>query len=487
MSRVNIIPLGGNTVQPLPVRANRDDLLGSELALRQRQLASAERESEEDRELRELAILLGAEQTQATLDITRDQLKQQGTQFSETLGLREDEFAEQTRLRERELSNFETQLETMTAQADRAADREQITSVVTNSLALGNAALQSGVADVQERAEEFRNTAQGFNDVFAGRVNEVRTIMSNVSDNSTLDRNIADIENAVDSFSRSLRNAITDENLAPEQSFGALTAIVGESVFGGRLLDVLEGDLLALREVAGRGNRKRIDKIVKGLRTTERELLVPALQANARFEQALRTTGEVRELSRQNLRFTEDVTTAAGTARAEGGTLEPFSPTIQAPQLPANEFSGAIEALRNQLNPQIAGPPGPGAGGGNLPPAVREPDPFQTEFGAAIEGLARPAAETAGELAQFGIGMMRGERGPFGFADATPAAKAARGKITQQRAVEQIAAQNVTAHRKGGPITVIGPNGETFQVGAEAMSAFQLQDMKNKGFQVPGF
>lgn len=238
MATVNIVPLSPGVRGPgLQTPGGGARVQREQISLGRQRLAASERESGQDRELRELALLLGAEQTQASLEFSREQLARQGDQFSAQL---EQVRTEAQFEREQTTENIKQQLEGSLKQVeaqitanrkgqeeelkrdDLARRRSEMAAQVTNLDRILGDKVALAKAFGQQKAQEIEQTMLTAQGGFVNRVANLRTLMARAAlDNEITPTEMERLNDGIDSFLNELGNTLSDTDLSLDARTGA--------------------------------------------------------------------------------------------------------------------------------------------------------------------------------------------------------------------------------------------------------------------------
>lgn len=149
MSNVNIVPLGRVSFSGGGFRPSFRKSTGDQIALAQQQIAAQTRAGDADRQLRELALLLGASQTQDSLAVTREQITQQGDQFTRQLDVAQSESAA-----ERGANRSALELQIGASAEDSRLGRRAISRDLQRGLQGAASSQRTAIRGVAEQSEE---------------------------------------------------------------------------------------------------------------------------------------------------------------------------------------------------------------------------------------------------------------------------------------------------------------------------------------------
>lgn len=393
MGRVNIIPAA--TVQPLRIGGGRGryrgDFAGLDVAQLERELAASGRGQDEDRALRELALLLGAGQQRDELRLMREQMAQQGEQFTESLGAQQEQFEAERGLRQQEVDRLGEELDFMREQYDLTISLEQADRDVTKAFRLFDQAAALGDLEINERADSARRTVGTTLDTFAAGVNNLLSITAEIADADSLERNLPDIADALEAFERNLENTLTDDSAPIDQRVGAATALVAQTPLspeGLTLPGVMLSELARLRPLAGKRERQRIDDLTKKLRGLGR-LGFQASRVTAAFEESIAADPAKAQMLRQRIEAEEQLATELQRVQTEGGRLPLERPEFTMPGRGTSDLEAAIAGLAGGFDQTSSGNPLPDAKGGDL---TRQLEDVLTQRETFTETLGEEAA-----------------------------------------------------------------------------------------------
>ncbi len=299
---VQTVPLQRPNVGNLPV-ARRSP--GDEIGLAQQQLALASRGDTQDRELRELALLLGAQQTQESLALTRGQLGEQQRQFDLQLQTsKEENKAERLAAQNRLETQLEGQMAEVTARLDAQRDfleveknqrglteqRIDLQAAMNNFAELGNQGVNLGFLRGQEEANEIHNSMTRVKTQLETRNDSVKFFVQRLQGEGALtEQNIEQLFDDTRGMIGELTNTIQDSGLSPDQRSGAAFFLGSQDSANNNFtpFQVLRLMVLELRGVASRRQRRRLDVLVEEIAEAENTLAPAASSVIAEFQDSL--------------------------------------------------------------------------------------------------------------------------------------------------------------------------------------------------------
>lgn len=274
MPTVNIVRPSPGPQASFPLQRGGGGGQRDRIALGRQQLAAGQRESDQDRQLRELALLLGAEQTQASLALSREQLGQQGEQFAEQLRVSQDEAklersASETRLQ----TEFEGQLKLVQAQLsaredllkfqkkEAAFDRQlsDLQFEMNNFATLAQRGVALAGARGQARAKDISDAVSQQKGSLDSRNGNLGFLIARSSNEEDLGRNLPDIESGVDSLIRAVTTTVTDPGLERDQRAGGAAFLAAADPT--TRLTALQSTQLALLQLRAFGDKRQVKKI----------------------------------------------------------------------------------------------------------------------------------------------------------------------------------------------------------------------------------
>jgi hypothetical protein len=407
---VNIVPAA--TVQPLRIGGRqgrfRGDFAGLDVAQLERELAAAGRGQDEDQALRELALLLGAGQQRDELRLMREQMAQQGEQFTESLEAQQEQFEADRGLRQQETDRLGEELDFMREQYELTVSLEQADDDLSKAFRLFDQAAALGDLEINERADSARRTVGTTLDTFAAGVNNLLSITAEIETEDSLERNLPDIADALEAFERNLENTLTDDSAPIDQRVGAATALVAQTPLspeGLTLPGVMLSELARLRPLAGKREQKQIDDLTKRLRGLGR-LGFQASRVTAAFTESIAADPAKAQMLRQRIEAEEQLATELQRVQTEGGRLPLQRPQFAVPVRGTSDLEAALSGLAGEFNPTSSGNPLPDAKAGDLQSQLEQ---IQQERTTLTEEI-REAARTEPERVELTEQLSRAER-----------------------------------------------------------------------------
>lgn len=299
---VQTVPLQRPNVGNLPP-ARRSP--GDEIGLAQQQLALASRGDTQDRELRELALLLGAQQTQESLALTRGQLGEQQRQFDLQLkASKEENRAERLAAQNRLETQLEGQMDEVTARLDAQRDflkvekrqrglteqRIDLQAAMNNFAQLGNSAVSLGLLRGQEEVGAIHNSMTRVKTQLETRNDSVKFFVQRLQAEGDLTQQ--DIEQLFDDtrgMINELTNTIQDSGLSADQRSGAAFFLGSQDAANQNFtpFQVLRLMILELRGVASGRQKRQLDVLVDEIAEVENRLAPSASSVITEFQDSL--------------------------------------------------------------------------------------------------------------------------------------------------------------------------------------------------------
>lgn len=306
MATVNVVPLspGVRSDAFRPQRGGGGSRKGQN-ALGFAQLAAGQVEAGQDRQLRELALLLGAEQTQASLQVTREQLGQQGDQFSAQL---EQIRSEGVLERANATGDLKLQLEGALAQVDAQVKamaqgqaeelkrgdfdrrRNELAATITNVDRILGDKVAITKALGEREAQGVRVAVKTVSDGLHGRVVNLRTLMRKAaSDNEITPSELDRLDSGLTSLINEATNTINDVDLGLDARTGVAFFLGAADQEGFTAMRHFGFELLELAATDGvtKSQSKRLEGMLDRILDYEEVALPEAHRITAAFEQEL--------------------------------------------------------------------------------------------------------------------------------------------------------------------------------------------------------